>query len=417
MKNKSVRSSVVLLIVAALALLALAACQTTQPPPPPPGQPQPGQPQPGQAQPGQPQPGQPQPGQPQPGQPQPGQPQPGQPQPGQPQPGQPPTPGQPPAPTQAPGSGCAAPVIPYFNANPSQITAGQSSTLSWGDVYYGNTQIWAQSTVINPGLGEVGSGASSRPVTPMQTTTYTLVSTGCGSTATKQVTIVVTPSGSGQPPSGGGSSGCAGAPVIPFFNANPASINAGQSSTLSWGNVTNGNTGPLVRSVTIEPGLGEVGSGASSRTVKPTKTTTYAMTSTGCGGTATKQVTVTVVNPTATLPIAVLMNVDLAVVNIYPAPTGHIMATIKNAGNVTINSTTTLTCSGTKTENPLPNVGLNVGPYTQSLTFNLKAGEKFDQDTQISRDPSMLTLWVTCSITPPSGDSNNSDDSTNAKVK
>jgi hypothetical protein len=88
--------------------------------------------------------------------------------------------------------------------------------------------------------------------------------------------------------------GCAGPPVIPYFTADPSVITAGQKSTLSWGNVTNGTTGPLVRSVVIEPGLGEVGSGASSRQVSPTSTTTYTMTATGCGGTTTQEVTVIV---------------------------------------------------------------------------------------------------------------------------
>ncbi len=82
-------------------------------------------------------------------------------------------------------------MIPYFNANPTSITASQSVTLSWGDVYYGGTKTWAQSTVIQPDLGEVGSGASSRVVKPTKTTTYTMTSTGCGGTATKQVTITV----------------------------------------------------------------------------------------------------------------------------------------------------------------------------------------------------------------------------------
>jgi Bacterial Ig domain len=235
----------------------------------------------------------------------------------QPAPPQPPTPagpppgpqpqplmptGQPP-PSQPPPLGCAGPpVIPFFTASPATITAGQSSLLSWGNVTNGTTGPWVQSTVINPDLGEVGSGASSRQVTPPQTTTYTLTATGCGGTATKQLTIIVNPSATTQPPSGG-QAGCAGPPMIPFFNANPTSITAGQSSMLSWGNVTNGTSGPLVRSAVINPGLGEVGSGASSRPVKPAQTTTYTLTATGCGGTATKQVTVTV-NPPGSPPPA-----------------------------------------------------------------------------------------------------------------
>jgi hypothetical protein len=170
-----------------------------------------------------------------------------------------------------------------------------------------------------------------------------------------------------------------------------------------------------VGSTTIEPGLGEVGSGASSRTVKPSTTTTYTLTATGCGGTKTRQVTVTVGSGGGGGSGSSTTGVDLAVANIYPAPTGHIMVTIKNAGGTTINSSTKITCTGkvwmapTKT-NPLVVIG-QLGPYTQTLSFNLKAGEKFDQDTQISRDPTMQALNVTCSITPPSGDTTSSNDS------
>ena len=213
--------------------------------------------------------------------------------------------------------------------------------------------------------------------------------------------------------SGSTGSGCAGAPQIPYFNASSTSITAGQTVTLSWGNITNGSTGPLVGSTTIEPGLGEVGSGASSRTVKPNSTTTYTLTGTGCGGTTSKQVTVTVnsSNPTATMLQLFKANWDLAVANIYPSATGHIMVTIKNAGNMTINATITITCSGTSyTPTVLPAIN-TLGPTSQSVSFNLKAGEKFDQDTTFSRNPTITKMLVSCSITPPSGDTNSSNDS------
>ena len=201
----------------------------------------------------------------------------------------------PPLPEMPQESGCAgSPVIPYFTASQTEITVGQVSSLSWGNITNGDTGPLVASAVIEPGLGEVGSGASSRPVEPSQTTTYTLAATGCGGTATRQLTIVVKPAAGAQAPSGGGQSACAGAPVIPYFRANPTSIFSGRSASLSWGNVTNGTSGGLVRSVKIQPGLGEVGSGASSRPVKPTETTTYTLTATGCGGTATRRVTVTV---------------------------------------------------------------------------------------------------------------------------
>jgi len=189
--------------------------------------------------------------------------------------------------------------------------------------------------------------------------------------------------------------------------------------TLSWGNVTNGTTGPMVGSTTIEPGLGEVGSGASSRTVKPTTTTTYTLTGTGCGGTTSKQVTVTVNSSSGSFPLvpipAVKANWDLAVDNIYPASNGHIMVTIKNAGNITMSASIPLTCSGTKTTSTTSGP---IGPKTQTVSINLKAGAKTDIDTGFARDPTISTMLVSCSITPPSGDTNSSNDSKSSiKVK
>jgi len=98
-----------------------------------------------------------------------------------------------PAPTPTSPSGCpGAPVISSFTASPSTITAGQSSTISWGAVTNGNSDVLVGSVVINPGLGEVGSPGS-RIVSPGSTTTYTLVATGCGGTAQQQVTVTVNP--------------------------------------------------------------------------------------------------------------------------------------------------------------------------------------------------------------------------------
>ena len=215
--------------------------------------------------------------------------------------------------------------------------------------------------------------------------------------------------------SGSVSGGCAGAPVIPFFNASSTSITSGQSVTLSWGNVTNGTTGPLVGSTKIDPGLGEVGSGASSRTVKPSTTTTYTLTATGCGGTKTKQVTITVSNPTATFIMlqAVVMNLDLAVSKIYPASNGHIMVTLKNAGNVKISGSYKVSCSGNYTDTSNHLLPLS-GQYA---TVNLTAGQTADFDTSYSRNPTIKEMWVECTVTPPSGDSNSSNNSLASKVK
>ncbi len=83
--------------------------------------------------------------------------------------------------------------------------------------------------------------------------------------------------------------GCAGAPAIASFDANPLTITRGQSSTLSWGRVD------YATNATIDPGIGGVGT-PGTQVVTPTQTTTYTLTAMGCGGTVTKKVTV-IVNP------------------------------------------------------------------------------------------------------------------------
>ncbi len=95
---------------------------------------------------------------------------------------------------------------------------------------------------------------------------------------------------------GGGGSGSASTPpapqppvappVISNFASSPASISAGQSSTLSWS--VSGAT-----SLALDNGIGDV-TGASSRTVSPTATTTYVLTARNAAGSVTASTTVTV---------------------------------------------------------------------------------------------------------------------------
>lgn len=83
-----------------------------------------------------------------------------------------------------------APVINSFAANPQNITAGQSSTLSWN--VSNATQL-----SINQGVGVVTG--TSKVVSPTATTTYTLTATNGVGTTTATVTVGVSPT---PPPSG-----------------------------------------------------------------------------------------------------------------------------------------------------------------------------------------------------------------------
>ena len=76
---------------------------------------------------------------------------------------------------------------------------------------------------------------------------------------------------------------------IDFFQAEPSSIQRGQSSTLRW-SVKDAS------SVTIEPGIGTVDA-SGSRTVYPNDSTTYTLRASGDGGSDSRTARVTVTEP------------------------------------------------------------------------------------------------------------------------
>jgi hypothetical protein len=72
-----------------------------------------------------------------------------------------------------------------FSANPSNITAGESATLTWNSAN-------ADSCVIEPGIGNVDLSGS-LVVSPTEATTYTITATGPGGEASENVTVDVMP--------------------------------------------------------------------------------------------------------------------------------------------------------------------------------------------------------------------------------
>ncbi len=153
------------------------------------------------------------------------------------------------------------PTISSFAATPSELTAGQSAVLSW-------SVKGATALRIDPDIGAVTG--TSLDVSPAATTTYTLTATNAAGNATRQVTVTVA---------------AAGAPSIASFTADPATIAAGASTTLSW-SVTGATA------ISIDPDIGALT--GTSRTVSPAATTLYTLTATNAAGSATRQVTVTV---------------------------------------------------------------------------------------------------------------------------
>jgi hypothetical protein len=160
-----------------------------------------------------------------------------------------------------------------FDATPSSITAGQSSTLTW--LVQG-----ASSVSISNGIGSVAATGSTT-VSPAATTVYTLTAVGPSGNVTATTTVTVGPVVSIN-----------GIPQIIRFEGSPLSIQPGQQSTLSW--TTSGAT-----QVSIS-GVGSVTPNGST-TVSPTVTTTYTLTASSSDGkSVTAPITITV--STGTVP-------------------------------------------------------------------------------------------------------------------
>lgn len=162
---------------------------------------------------------------------------------------------------ETPGGGLR---ITRFEATPTNIAAGESSTLSW---------IAEGADAVNiTGVGSV-EGSGSRSVSPTQTTTYVLTATRGTATVQSSVTVTV---------------GNAAAPRILRFTASESQILPGGQSNLLW-EVENATE------VTIST-IGVVNRNGSSA-VSPTETTTYVLTAKNATGQASAQTVVSVTAP------------------------------------------------------------------------------------------------------------------------
>ncbi|MGA2158128.1 MAG: hypothetical protein ABSG90_02800 [Dehalococcoidia bacterium] len=171
--------------------------------------------------------------------------------------------------TIPPYSGGSIPSIIAFAASPSAIEAGGSTILSWNVINASSVSI--------TGLGPVASSGSMM-VTPSSTMMLTL--TASNSTGMNYATTTITV-GSGSPPSPAGT-----VPHISAFYADPPSISAGTSTTLTWGTY-------YATSVYIDNGVGYVSANGSA-VISPHSTTIYTLTAYNSAGNtiATTQVVV-----------------------------------------------------------------------------------------------------------------------------
>ena len=100
--------------------------------------------------------------------------------------------------------------------------------------------------------------------------------------------------------------------------------------------------------------------------------------------------------------------VDLGIDNIYANSAGLIYLTIKNYGNVDLNGTYSANCTGETVNNS--GVTSKLTPVPITFSFTGAPGSKQDFNTTYSRDPSISSMTVSCTLHPPAGDSNSSND-------
>jgi len=186
-----------------------------------------------------------------------------------------------------------------LNANPASIQSGQSSMLSW-------TTTDAATVTLN-GASVAANGSQS--VSPTSNATYSLVATNSAGSTTATANVTVT----------------APTPMpTATLTANPASIQSGQSSMLSW-STTDAAT------VTLN---GATVAGSGSQSVSPTSTATYSLVATNSSGSRTATATVTVTAPPPPMPTAML---SANPTSIQSGQSATLSWTTSNAASVTLN--------------------------------------------------------------------------------
>lgn len=186
----------------------------------------------------------------------------------------------------SPGDNCTTPPPAVtLTANPSTITSGGSSVLTWSST---------NATSCTAGGGWSGAkatnGSESR-TNLASTSTFTLTCTGVGGSGNRSATVTVNP---------------APAPTV-TLTATPTSVSSGNSSVLTWSSTN-------ATSCTAAGGWNGTktpASGGSQSTGNLTSTQNYTLTCNGAGGStnASATVTVTAAPPTDTTAPNIVMNI------------------------------------------------------------------------------------------------------------
>jgi hypothetical protein len=194
----------------------------------------------------------------------------------------------------------------FFTAAPTNIRAGQASTLSW-------RVLNADEVSISPVIGSVAADGTSS-VSPQETTTYRLTARNATSEENATATVVVEIAQTRV-------FGC---------SATPTNIAAGEAATISFS--TENATG-----ISVSPSVPSVPVGGGSFVVTPTTTTTYTITVTGAGNqTSSCAVTVTVSDQQAAPRI---VRFTAAPTQVVSGESSTLVWQVENADTVTISPT------------------------------------------------------------------------------
>lgn len=240
--------------------------------------------------------------------------------------------------------------IQFFIADPTSITGGQPTTLSWK---ISN----ATSATISPAVGSVNPQSGNIQVSPGSNTTYTLTAKNANSTDSATVTVSV------QQP----------LPKLAVCTAVPMTINQGQSANIIY-NTLNANT------VTITPGVGTVPPNGQV-TVNPMSSTTYTITATNAFGSDTCTVAISVTPGSAPR----IIRFSAGPLSIPAGGTSTLVWQVENATTVSIAPVVgTVELVGTKDVTP-----------AQTTTYTLTASNNFGSVT------AQATVTVTAPPPPP----------------
>ncbi len=255
--------------------------------------------------------------------------------------------------------------IVSFTATPTQIQAGQTSTLVWN--------VLNATSVVISGIGPVAA-AGATSVSPTQTTTYTLTAVNSVNQLSLAATVTVTPAGGGV-----GSQ-----PLISSCFATPSNIVAGQTATLTW--ATGGAT-----NVAITPGVGTVAQ-SGTFAVTPTATTTYTLTATGAAGTQPATCNIAVTVTAAQMPQITRFSAIPATIN--AGQTSTLLWVVTNATTVSISPNVgTVAMTGTQDVTPAVTTVYTLtatnsaGTVTSTATVTVNAGGVAPHITSFTATP------------------------------